>query len=479
MKPGDILSMKKISCLLIFLVLSIIIPTKPYAQVSITLGAQNIYDDNIFLENTSRPPIPILSNQDLLEGTDGERPNPLILENFDGKPNSDFITNLNIGIAGELPFARQIIKSSYDFDIGALFFAEYSEQDRITLDGAIETSLSDLILPRPYYLSIRNGLFSASNNVAAPGSTATQTTQNYILTGETGFRKAEIASNTTYSLGYLGSYQKFLGDFLINSPTNPRSLTQQGGVDFHSHMGITSLDYRVNNDLEVGIAGSGGMQIFTDITAGDFGGGDFDPSLLDRTNAEIKGTAKYTISKTLFFDGAAGIGYSQLSNDPGPLEFTFINEEGQTVTELRDINRANTGLTYLLSLNYAYRPGSLLTVGGTQGFTTNIDGQRFITRVSFFNISEPLTDDIRLIIGGSYMQFEDQSDLAPNFDRFEGSVSFNYHIGQNTALMAGYNYTVQSTKTSDVFETNRLLSQDFHSNRIFFGITTGFVGLPL
>jgi hypothetical protein len=454
------------------------VPSNLSAQVSVTLGVQTIYDDNIFLEDTRPPDVPVLINDQLI-GESGEKPDPLRFENFDGKPNDDFITNISAGIAGSLPFLRQTLDSNYDLNAGLLLFSTYSEQDRIVLDGFLETSISDLVLPRPYYFTIRNGIFSTTNNVAAPTSTATQTTQNYILTGETGFRNAEVSRNLLYSLGYIGSYQKFLGEFNLNDIRNRPSLVRQGGVDFHSHMANSSLDYRVNQDLEIGIAGSGGMQIFTNITAGDFGDANLDPGILDRINGELKGTIKYSFSKTLSFDGAAGIGYSQLRNTPDPFEFTIFNPDGTTESQLREARKSNAGLTYLLALNYAYRPGSLLTLGGSQGFTTNIDGQRFITRVSYLNISEPLLDDLRLVLGGSYMQFEDESDFTPNFDRFEGTASLNYHIGQATALIAGYNYTVQSANASDAFQERGFPIQNFKSNRIFIGITTGFVGLPL
>lgn len=458
--------------------LTLFLYTKANAQVSITLGVQTLYDDNIFLEDTKAPPVPVLVNDQLLN-EDGSRPAPLIFDNFDGKPNSDFISNITLGAAGSLPFLRESIDSSYDITGGAILFSTYSEQDRLILDGDIETSISKLILPEPYYVTLRNSVVSASNNVSVASSTATQTTQNYILSFETGVRNAEINRETTYSLGYTGSYQKFLGEFNLNDVRNRPSLVRQGGVDFHSHMGNSDLNYKVSDDLTVGMLGTGGVQIFSKVHPGDFGDADLDPSQLDRINAELQGTIKYNLSRNLFIDGAAGMGYSRLKNTPDPFEFTVINDDGISSTELRDPKSSNTGLIYMLSINYAYRPGSLLTLGGSQGFTTNIDGQRFINRTTFANISEPLTDELRLVLGASYMQFEDESELAPNFDRLEGTASLNYHIGQATALTAGYNYTFQDTRSSSRFEELGFPIQNFQSNRFFIGITTGFVGLPL
>ncbi len=453
--------------------------TNASAQVSITLGVQTVYDDNVFLEDTKPPPVPMLFNDDLIEQSSGGTPRRLVFENFDGKPNSDFLTNITAGAAGSLPFLQQTIDSSYDFTAGVILFNKYSEQDRLILDGELETSLADIILPGPYHFTIRNGIHSTSNNVSAPSSTATQTTQNYILSGETGIRNVEISRDLTYDLGYIGSYQKFLGEFSLNDVRNRPSLVRQGGIDFHSHMGDSALNYKVNDSLTLGIVGTGGVQIFTAIDPGDFGDVDLDPSQLDRINGEVQGTVKYTYSKTLSMNAAVGMGYSKLKNTPLPIEVITTNPDGTTTSEFRDPQTSNTGLTYLLSINYAYRPGSLLTLGGSQGFTTNIDGQRFINRVTFINLSEPLMDDLKLVLGGSYLQFEDESELSPNISRFEGTASLNYHIGQATALTFGYNYTVQSTKSSGAMQERGIPVQDLQSNRIFIGITTGFVGLPL
>lgn len=448
------------------------------AQVSISLGVQTIYDDNIFLEDKNRPQVPVLFN-DSLVGPDGAEPRPLVLQNFDGKPNDDFITNVTAGVAGSLPFLRQSVKSSYDLTAGAVLFGTHSEQDRLILDGFLDTSLSDLILPGPYYLGMRNGIYSASNNVAAASSTATQTTQNYILTGETGIRGAEISRNLLFNLGYTGTYQKFLGEFSINDVKNQPSLVNNGGVDFHSHMGNTGLDYRVNKDLEVGVRGTGGVQIFTRHDPGDNASfNEIDPKDMDRINGELQGTLKYSITRTLFFDGAAGMGYSKMKVTPDPFEITIPQADGTTTSQIVNPKADNTGMTYMLSLNYAYRPGSLMTLGSSQGFTTNLDGKRFITRSTYANISEPIFDDLKLIIGGSYMQFEDESKVTPDFNRFEGSASLNYHIGRATSLVAGYNYTVQSTDSSGNSEFTTP-TQEFKSNRFYIGINTGFVGLPL
>jgi len=470
------MNVKKIS--LIIICLLPLVSDQVNAQVSITLGAQGVYDDNIFLENTKPRPTPLVLNDQLIDEINSERLSTQFPANFDGKTNSDFITNLFLGAEGSFQSLGPAIRSNYDLEVGTLLFAEFTEQSRITVDGNLELSLSDLVLPQPYYATLRNSVVSNSNNVAAASGTATQSVQNYIVSAETGIRRANITRDSFYSLGYIGSYQKFLGQFMLEDTSDSDTIINQPGVDFHSHMGRTSIDYQVNRDLEIGLAGSGGVQIFTELDNGDFGDPAFDPSDLDRTNAELQGTSKYILSQSLSFTGSGGLAFSRLDNAPMAREITYVDEDGETITETRELNDSDTGLTFALALNYSYRPGSIMSLGATQGFTTNLDGQRFTSRIAFLNLSEPLTEDLRLILGGSYMQFEDQSEFNPDFDRVEGSISLNYHLTQSTALVAGYNYTVQTSDDENI-AVGSFASPEFKGNRFFLGINTGFVGLPL
>jgi opacity protein-like surface antigen len=133
-----------------------------------------------------------------------------------------------------------------------------------------------------------------------------------------------------------------------------------------------------------------------------------------------------------------------------------------------------------LALNYAYRPGSLITLGANQGFSTNIDGQRLTAKTYFINLIEPLTDKLKLTLGTRYFLFNDPSfDLPSDISRFEGSASINYNITQNTSFNLGYNYSKQDGDASFAEDVLGFSEPDFVVNRFFIGINTGFVGLPL
>jgi hypothetical protein len=445
------------------------------AQVAVGVGAQTFYDDNIFLENGENRPAPIVANSDLTQNFPAGFNT---LQNFDGEENSDIITNLYTEFSGKLPILRQSVESNYNLRLGSVLFTEFGEQNRFTVDGQLSTSLSKNLIPEPFYLRATNAIQSTSNNLSVAAGTVTQSTQNYLISGETGVANARITRDLTYDLGYTGAYQLFLGSFYLSKDENA-SNTEQQGTDFHSHTARTALKYQVNRSLEIGGLGQGGVQLFTKIHEGAFGPSTQKPEDLDNLNGQLQGTSKYTLSRSFYLDGSAGFGYSKLLNDPVPRTITTIGEDGQTTSEIVTPSASNTGLTYTGALNYAYRPGALATLGSTQGFATNLDGQRFLTRMVFGNIIETLTNDLQLTLGGRFIQFEDESDTRRNTNRMEGSISLNYHLTENTSLNCGYNYSDQKADGDALTDELRFTSPEYTSNRFFVGITSGFVGLPL
>lgn len=450
------------------------------AQVSVTLGMQELYDDNIFLENDKRRPAPFVLNDNVIDDLRDGHLSTVPSDSQNGKPDSDILSNLFIDFSGKPKSLTNYIDSSYQLRTGLIIFGTFSEQNRITLDGNLRTNLADKFLPKPYYIGINNALQSSSNNLSVAGGTATQTAENYVFSAETGVSNISLAEKINFDFGYTGSYQKYLGELLLSDNGNSNTQTALSGVDFHSHILSTNVKDQLTKDLEIGLLGSGGVQIFTNIDNPGMSSVTSDKKELDRNNAELQGTTKYTISKKLSFDGSAGIAYSQLRTDPIPRTIEFLNDMGETVLTTYTPNDANTGLTYSLALNYAYRPGSILTVGSNQGFATNIDGQRLTSRTFFANLVEPLTERLKLTIGSRYFQFNNPSiNITGDTNRFEGSASFTYNITQNTSFNLGYNYTKQDGAPSFTQDTTGFSEQDYIVNRFFIGVNTGFVGLPL
>jgi hypothetical protein len=306
-----------------------VLNTDSSAQVAVSVGAQTFYDDNIFLENGENRPAPIVTNSDLSQSFPAGF---TTLKNFDGEEDSDIITNLFTEFSGKLPVLRQSVDSSYNLKLGTVIFADFGEQNRFTIDGQLSTALSKDLIPEPFYLRATNAIQSTSNNLSVASGTVTQSTQNYVITGETGVSNARLTRDLSYDLGYTGAYQLFLGSFYISEDDSSTN-TEQQGTDFHSHTGHTALKYQVNRSLEVGGLAQGGVQMFTKIHDGAFASVNDDPEDLDRFNGQLQGTTKYTLSRAFYFTGSAGAGYSKLLNDPLPRTITITDENGQSRTE--------------------------------------------------------------------------------------------------------------------------------------------------
>lgn len=445
------------------------------AQVAVTLGAQTYYDDNIYLENGKDRPAPVTFNDQLGTTTTNSY---RALKNFDGQKDNDFITNLYSQFSGKGGPFQKAIDTNYNLKVGTILFVDNVDQDRLTLDGQMTNSLSKNVLPQPYYLTLRNAVQSNSNNLAVASGTATQSTQNYMINVDTGVRSVNLSKTTTWDLGYTGGYQIFLGQFYLSKDYSTANTSQQG-TDFHSHTAQTAVNEQLTKSWQIGAMASGGVQMFTKIHEGAYASSVQKPEDLDRTNGQLQGTTKYVLTKKMSFNGTGGLAYSKLNKKPAATTITVINEDGTTTDVVKEAKDANTGLTYTASLDYALRPGSLVTLGSTQGFSTNLDGSRYLTRVVFANLVETITNELQLTLGSRYIQFEDQSKARPDTGRFEGSISMNYHLTESVSLNWGYNYANQKADNTALAEDLRYNSPEYQSNRFFVGITGGFVGLPL
>ncbi len=470
----------KVSVLLLTTIFTGLVSSKLEAQVAITTSAQTLYDDNIFLENGNKRPATFFINDDLLNSNTGNLDSGLLTTDRDGKENHDFITNLALDFSGKPLTLNDTIPTTYQFRPGLILFSEFNEQNRVTLDGNITTNLSENILPRPFSAGIINSLQSASNNLGVASGTATRTAQNYQLSGNLGLKGLELDSLSSLDLGYLGTYQKFLGELLLSDASSPNTTTAIQGVDFHSHTAQAAIRRKFAENLELGLRSSAGVQLFTEIHNQGSGAVFRDPSSLDRTNGELVSTADYQISRDFSFTGTLGGAYSRLQNAPDTVSISTVAEDGQISTRELTPSSDNTGLTYSLALNYQFDQASLVTLGSTEGFSTNIDGQRFINRTIFLNLVNSISESWQLSLGGRYFYFDNQSlSLAGQSDRYEASSSLTYKVTPTVSLTGGYNFSKQNGNSGLLNDTLGATEPDFTVNRLFFGINAGFVGLPL
>jgi hypothetical protein len=130
-----------------------------FAQVAVSVGVQQIYDNNIFLESTDKSTLDILS-----ETLTPEELGSLDLRRIDGDPNDDFITFPYIGVSGPIEIFEHI-KSAAELKAGVYVFANESYENRFILDSNVKVSLEETILPEPFYLDLLSTISSRSNDI--------------------------------------------------------------------------------------------------------------------------------------------------------------------------------------------------------------------------------------------------------------------------------------------------------------------------
>ena len=457
----------------------LVLPGLADAQVAISLGVQELYDDNVFLENDEDRRAFIASN-DLIEQSslNGEVPT-ILRDEVDGDPNDDLITNINLSLATRSPYFQKYADTSVQGSVGFLLFSEFEEQNRLTLDGRIDTAVSRDVLPDPYYATLSNALVSNSANRAANAQgTASRTTQIYQLVGQTGIRGVPVADKTAFDFGYIGSLTLFLGDFLLND-REPGQF-ENDGADFHSHTLAATLRRQVSERLIASVTLDAGTQIFTDVETID---GDLVPNNrnrdLDRRNYSGRVGLRYTASEALQFGGYVGAEQTSFVDDDIELRpVTVLGEDGQPTTVFREIESSQNNLIFGADTSYTFAPGTTTLVGIQQDSGIDLDGDRITTRSVYANSLFSLNDRLGLTLSGRFFQFATDDELDDSTDRFEASASLAYSLTQQTSLVLGYTYADQ---TADSFRDDDLFgrSREYKVNRVFVGVNVGLVGLPV
>ena len=453
------------------------LPGNAQAQVSVTLGAQEMYDDNIFLEDDVKRP-PFVITDDLIEEDVKRGRVPTLLgEEIDGEKNDDLITTLSLGIAGNVPVLQQYATTTAQGQVAFLLFADQSSQDRVTLDGRIESEATEAFLRKPYYANLLNEFTSSSGDVSSAQGTATRTTQVYTLTGRSGIRNVEIAPKTDYSLGYIGSLHLFLGELRFEEE-GPGEVEEQG-ADYHSHTAETEVGYDVTKDLRVALVGNAGVQLFTNAETSDIDEDLRDENTLDRANYTGTANVRYQATQKVNLNGSVGVSQSNRFETPQPTEVTTFDRKGVPTTVTIEREKNDTTLIFRAGVDYDFEPGSKLQAGVEQSVGTDIDGDRIATRSVYGNGTKEITDRLSFILAGRYLQYSIDDALQNAVDRFEGSTSLNYLLTQQVSLQLGYNYVDQKTDDNQLEDQLSLRAEDYKANRVFIGVNAGFVGLPL
>ncbi len=460
----------------LLLCLPVLISATAQAQVAVSLGVQEIYDDNIFLEDNKSKPAPFVLDSALEQDFQDGTLSTLLPKQSNGKPDDDLITSVTLGLSSTFPWTEKYARSEAQVQAGLLFFADNPEEDRVTLDGVLDLEASDLWLPKPYFLSLRGDLQSQSNDVGVAQGTETKATETLTTTGSLGIRELEVLPRTFYDLYYTGSYHLSVGALRIQDSNNPTF--EDRGADYQTHTGTTAVDYDLAAGWKVGLIGSVGVQLFTNL--GNSNSDRLqDAGSQDRTIADGHAFSRYEVSDKLSLNTSAGLGYSKLHDQPAPREVSFIGSDGKAATILVQETGDQQALLFDVDARYTFTPGTLTNAGVQQSLATDVNGDRIITRSVFLNQLIAITDRISLTGAGTYIQFSGGDQLNNASNRYEASATVNYSLTQFTALSLGYNYINQAGKDSDLQDRIRLNSTDYEVNRVFLSLNTGIVGVPL
>ena len=131
-----------------------VLPTSAAAQVAISTTVEEIYDDNIFLEDDEGiPPLDMLTD---------EQANEIrrrITRDNDGNPDEDFITHAVLGLSGALPIGMYL-DTSAEAKVGTFIFSKESDESRLTLNTVLDVNVTDQIIPQPFGVSLRSEIHS-------------------------------------------------------------------------------------------------------------------------------------------------------------------------------------------------------------------------------------------------------------------------------------------------------------------------------
>lgn len=428
-------------------------------ELAISVGAQEIYDSNVFLEDDRNIDLSAIA-----PGLD-----PEALEQVDADPNDDFITNAYIGVQGALPIP-QYLKGSGSAKVGALTFADVSEQNRLTLDGALELSLADDFRPEFLTLAVGDTLQSGTTSISNAANTATRTSETNDAYLNLGLGEFALAPQTTSSFGYRLNRRDFLGEFLFDENKEIPDSTQfkERGADYFSNSIDANVKNQISQQLDAGVTLGADHTNFTKVRSDAAGEGD-NPDRMDYRGSLF---SNYRASEEFVFSGRVGATYSEFDDERAPRSIVFT--DGSTVSVIPEDNY--TSLTFLGSLTYLPQAESSLRFSVGQDVVTDVGGERTLVRTVRLDGGHEFNERIAASAGVLFSQFDNSDSLSDASDRFEFNTGLSYSLTESVALIAGYNYINQSTDgVSEQFFS--LGADDYETHRAFIGINAGFVGI--
>ncbi len=434
------------------------------AQVAVSVGVQEVYDDNIYLEDDREVPI--------REGIDPITGQPVQIvpqKNVDGKVNDDLISHPYLSISGA-PNLTEHLTTSLEGKVGAFFFGEETDENRLTLDTLLDVSAAETLIPQPFYLNLSSSLNSNSQDITvAEGSSARQS-ETHTAGAQLGFRGYEFAPQTDWAAGYIFERHDFLGEFLFSDRANRED---EEGADYFRHGAETSVTRHVTPEFDVDVHGGVDYLDFTSVESND--PDEREDSELDRLDYNASVGFTYLASAEFQVDGEAGVNISDFTGDREPRTVLIRNPDGTESLVIEDSESNETSFEFRGGFTYTPAAGTALKGDASQSTGTNIDGDRLLIQNFSLDLTQRLGERYELYGRGAYLRFDEGDSLGTSTDRFELIASLRISLTESIVLSAGYAFARQEADEEST--SLDFVTDDYENHRAFIQLDAGLVGV--
>jgi len=440
--------------------------TAAQAQVTFSTGVQEIYDDNIFLEDELDTPLVITVLPE-----DGSPPEgAVITKDEDGDPNDDLLTNVYLRASGRVPLSSKV-RTALDTQVGAIIFANEDSENRLTVDALASAVTEKSFLRDPFSISLSDHLQSGQSNITNSQGAGARQAETNDATLLFDARDIVLTGATKLSAGYSLNRHDFLGEFLFKSNTDDERREIEGS-DFFNNRITSQISHDFSSTWEAFLDNNVEYLTFTKSRS------NFDElsnSDLNRINYHPALGVNYTPSERLRFNAQAGLDYSYFVDDPAPRTRGILNDDGTITAVTATPESDQTTLFYGSGLSYAVTAATVLNLTALQSAGTDLDGQRLTVRSFAINASHLLYERVALVLAGQFSQYNVTDSLSNSTDRFDTTAAVRIALTDAIVLQVGYNYTNQNADEQTIISTPSGRGSDYEANRAFISLDTGFV----
>ncbi|GEM_PF-5621691 len=443
-------------CFYLYGLVALLSPASLSAQVAISLGVDEVYDSNVFLEDRTG-----------FLGAIGEGTGVAIPVDQDGKLNDDFITTLSLGASGELKLTPYL-KTALEGKTGYSAFANESSESRFNLNSLLSARSTEKLLARPYFAQVASEFASGSQDIGVAEGSAARQSVTHEARLRAGLERLEFSQALLWSAAYQFNRHDFLGEWTTGSRSD-RAIRERGS-DYFSNGADSSLVYLFSERLSADLSLGTEYLSFTDVSSETR---EIANDELDRLDSRVSIGSNYSLSKTFQIFARVGLDHSYYSEDSIVSAAPIVEGEVPISVEERD----DTELSLNYSAGFSYQPWqwTTLSLSVAQSRGTNLDGQRVTVRSLTGNLIQKLDEQFDLLAGGGFSQFREGDSLSGSTDRFEGALSLRFFLAQATSVSLGYNYVDQNA--DDDAESLLLDSTSYSGHRAFISLNSGLVGL--